>query len=428
MTEAVKVEQLSARDTLTPSSMLTDTGRRMRDEVLEFVPEMQKLGPAAEQGRGLADEVNRQLKQIGVWDLGTPIEYGGTASGARDLVEVLEAVGRGDGSAGWLAQAAATNHNLVSAYSDEAVAEVFATSADVPGPRLVGASVFARQVGSAHAVSGGWNVKGKWGFATGCRTATWAMVGADYVKPDGTPSRGLALLPTSTCRIIEDWNVTGMSATASNSIVADEDVFIPADRFFDLHEMPDRMNGLHERFAGLAFGWPSEARIVAITLNLASVALGLAEGALESFLGSAPKRTPFNLPYATIADSPGTQIVVGRSQAAIDAARSVVQSIADGIDRNSLEGLDFTPIEASRTHMDLIFAIRLCRDAIADLEEALGSSVALLSNPIQRAHRDLRVLASHGAIRFDPLAELTGKDALGRNLDPTFSGGLPSIP
>ncbi|MFD4509355.1 hypothetical protein [Streptomyces sp. NPDC058457] len=111
----------------------------------------------------------------------------------------------------------------------------------------------------------------------------------------------------------------------------------------------------------------------------------------------------------------------------VDAARAVVERIADGIDRISAEGLDATPVEATRLHMDLVFSIRLSTEAIADAETALGSSAAVLSNPVQRYHRDVRVLASHGAIRFDPLAELTGRDALGRTVDPTFAGGLPSV-
>ncbi|MCR2783271.1 MULTISPECIES: acyl-CoA dehydrogenase family protein [unclassified Microbacterium] len=415
------------RETSAPESTLTEGARRMRDEVLEFAAEMQRQGLEAEQRTALTDEVNVRLKAIGVWDLGTPFEYGGTASGARDLAEVLQAVGKGDGSAGWLAQAAATNHTLALAYSDEAVKEVFESSADVPGPRLTGASVFARKVGSAVAVPGGWKVKGTWGFGTGCRTATWNMVGADFEKPDGTPGRGLALIPAAACRVVEDWKVTGMAATGSNTLVADEEVFIPDGRFFDLREMPERMNALRDRFTGPTFSWGSEARIVVITLNLASVAVGMAQGALESFIGTAPKRTPFNLPYATIADAPGTQIAVGRSQAAIDVARAAVERVADTVDRMSAEGIDFSPVDATRTHMELVYTIRLCRDAIADIEEALGSSAAILTNQIQRAHRDIRVLASHGAIRFDPLAELTGRDALGRTNHNT-AGGLPGLP
>ena len=419
---------LSGLQTFAPTATLTETARRMRDELIAFAPQMRKQGPEGERRRALTDDVNERLKEIGVWDIGTPIEYGGTALGARDLAEVIQAVGMGDGSAGWLAGTAATNHNLVLAYPDETVREIFENSANVPGPRLVGASVFARQVGAARSVPGGWKVRGTWGFGTGCRTAPWFMVGADYERPDGTPGRGLALMPASACRVVEDWNVTGMSATGSNTIIADDDVLVPADRFFDLREMQDRMNGLGSRYSGAQFTWGAEARIVVITLNLASVALGLAEGSLESFVETAPKRTPFNLPYSTIADSPGTQIAVGRAQAAIDTARAVVQRVAEGVDVISAQGVDLTNVEASRTHMELVFAIRLCREAVATLEEALGSSAASLSNPIQRAHRDLRVLSSHGAIRFDPLAEITGKDALHRTIDPTFAGGLPSIP
>ena len=106
--------------------------------------------------------------------------------------------------------------------------------------------------------------------------------------------------------------------------------------------------------------------------------------------------------------------MVGRSQASLDVARAAIERVANGIDQLGADGRDFAPAEATRAHMELVYAIKLVKDAIADLEEALGTSVAILSNPIQRAHRDIRVLASHGAIRFDPLAEITGRDALGR--------------
>ena len=426
MTDTMNADAGTALAALAPDEHLTDSARRMRDEVLDFVPEMQKLGLEAEQRRALTDTVSVRLKEIGVWDLGAPLEYGGSASGARDLAAILEAVSRGDGSAGWLAQAGATNGTLVLAYPKSAVDEVYADAAAVNGPLLTGASVFARQVGAATKVDGGWKVSGKWGFGTGCRTATWNMVGVDYHKEDGSPSRGLALVPMSKLRILEDWNVTGMSATGSNTLVADEEIFVREDQFFDLREMPARMNALGERWSGPEFGFGAEARMVALTMNLAAVSLGMGQGALESFLGSAPKRTPFNLPYPTIADSAAIQVVVGRSQAALDVARAVIERIANGIDELAAQGQDFTPVEATRTHMELVYAIKLVREAIADLEEALGTSVAVLSNPIQRAHRDLRVLASHGAIRFDPLAEITGRDALGKSFDMT-GGGLPSL-
>ncbi|OIJ65014.1 acyl-CoA dehydrogenase family protein [Streptomyces mangrovisoli] len=410
-----------------PEATLTPAARHMRRAVAEFVPEMRADATTAEQRRALTDKVSGHLADLGVFDLGTPVEHGGLAAGARDLAEVLREVARGDGSAGWLTATAANNHMLALAYPPEAVKEIFTSGTDPKGPRLVGASVFARKVGKARRADGGWQVSGRWGFASGCRTAEWAMVGADFTHEDGRPGRGLALIPRSAYEILDDWQVSGMAATSSNTIVATDDVFVPEHHFLDLAHLPARMNGLRERYQGVAFTWGEQARIVVITLQLAAVALGMAEGALETLVAQAPRRTPFNLPYPTIADSPGTQIATGRVAARVDVARAVIERIADGIDRISADGLDVTPVEATRLHMDLVLAIRLASDAIADAEETLGTSSAALSNPVQRYHRDVRVLASHGAIRFDPLAELTGKDALGRTVAPTFAGGLPDV-
>lgn len=404
----------SLLDRLSPASSLTDTAIRLRDNVAALVPEMHAQAAAAERQGAITDEISRALARLGVFDMGKPEDFGGLASGARDLIEVLAAVGRGDGSAGWLTATATNNDMLALAYPRETVEEIFTSGTAPIGPRLVAASIFARQIGEARATEGGWLLTGKWGFASGCRTAEWSMVGADYVTEDGTHSRGLALIPRDDYEILDDWKVSGMAATSSNSIVVEEEVFVPARRFIDLRRMPAMMDALQDHYTGVAYGWRAEARIVVVTMNLAAVALGMAQGALECLASQAPARTPFNLPYPTIADAPGTQIVAGRVRAGVDAARAVVERIADGIDRISAEGLDFTPAEASRLHMDLVFAIRLCSEAIVDAEVALGSSAAALSNPVQRYARDIRVLASHGAIRFDPLAEINGRDVLGR--------------
>lgn len=409
-----------------PDSTLTERAAGIAREVLDYVPTMRAKAVEAERQRALDAEVSQRLTDLGVFELGVPEQYGGFVAGARDLVEVMSAVGHGDGSAGWLTTTATNNNMLALIFPDEVLDEVFRADVQPTGPRLIAASLFARQVGEARAVDGGWMVKGKWGFGSGCRTATWAIVGADFEHADGRPGRGLVLIPRAAYEILDDWQVSGMAATSSNSVIAKDEVFVPSERFIDVAEMPARMNTVKDRFPGAAYAWGDQARFVVITMNLAAVALGMAEGAVETLIAQAPKRTPFNLPYPTIADSPGTQIVTGRVQAGVDAARAIVERIADGIDRVSADGDDLTPIEANRLHMELVFAIKLCADAIADAELALGSAVAILSNPVQRYSRDIRVLQSHGAIRFDPLAELAGKDALGRTAD-MFAGGLPSV-
>jgi hypothetical protein len=77
--------------------------------------------------------------------------------------------------------------------------------------------------------------------------------------------------------------------------------------------------------------------------------------------------------------------------------------------------------------MDLVYAVKLCADAIDRLQLTLGSSTVALKNPIQRFARDVRVLATHGAIRFDPLAELSGRQTLGLEPFPMFAVGVPQV-
>ncbi|MDX3130565.1 hypothetical protein PV367_12335 [Streptomyces europaeiscabiei] len=97
------------------------------------------------------------------------------------------------------------------------------------------------------------------------------------------------------------------------------------------------------------------------------------------------------------------------------------------MDRRALAGIEFTGAEESEITMDLVHAVRLCAEAIDRLQLSLGSSTVSLRNPIQRFARDVRVLTTHGAIRFGPLAELSGRQLLGLEPFPMVAGGVPQV-
>lgn len=409
------------------TGFLTDAGRRLRDEVVDLIPLLREQAPEAERLGALTDKTAAALSRVGVFDVATPVEFGGYALGARDLVEVIAAVGRGDGSAAWLASAVSGNHVMVLAYPQQAVDEVFADSKTWTGPLVVGASLFATRVGEARRVDGGWAVRGRWGFGSGCKHAAWAMVGVEVDNGGDAPARGQVILSRDQYRILDDWHVMGMSATSSNTLVADEEVFVPEHRFLRMADLPHRLDGLRGRYQGAGFLWGSQARVLAVTLATAANALGMGRGALECFADQARKRKPFNLPYATVADAASTQVTAGRARAMLNVAQAMIERHADAVDERSLCGQDFSEDEASEFHMDLIFAIRLCADAADALQVALGSSTISMSNPVQRFVRDLRVLSTHGAVRFDPMAEINGRDVLGLEQIRMFAGGLPNV-
>lgn len=395
------------------SPYLTEEGRRMRDAVCAAAPGLAERAREGEQLGVLAPETVSVLHEIGVFRITIPVELGGFALGARDTTEVVRALGRVDGSAGWTVIVSSASRSGL-ALGDRVKDEIFADVASWKGPLMFGATVFSPKVGDGRKVDGGWMVKGRWAFGSGCKIARWGVVGFEYSDPEtGQMRRAMGTLSRDQYTIVDDWHVMGMVATSSNSVRADEEVFVPEYRVVHTVDMPARMDALRGKYQGLGFMHSATGTMVATTTAFAALALGMTEGALEAFVEQAAKRAPFNLPYPTMADMASTQIVAGKARAVINTAAAVIERQADEIDRRALAGEDFHPWEEPEITMDLVHQIHACLHVIDGLQLALGSSTVGLSNPIQRFVRDVHVLATHGAFRVDPMAEINGRDIFG---------------
>src|SRR5579859_3994623 len=96
------------------SEFLSETGRRIRDEIRDLTPMLRANAAEGERIGALVPETLRAVSAAGVFKLSLPAEYGGTALGARDIAEIVAALGSGDSAAGWLAVVAtATRNSLV---------------------------------------------------------------------------------------------------------------------------------------------------------------------------------------------------------------------------------------------------------------------------------------------------------------------------
>jgi alkylation response protein AidB-like acyl-CoA dehydrogenase len=411
-------------DALEPTAR-SEMGSRLREAALDMVPMLRSEAREIERLGAMTPGVLAALTDAGIFKMAMPSELGGYAVGARDVVEIVSALGRGDGSAAWMAFVG-SGLRMVSLFPQPLVDEVFAQRDTWMGPLCIGASVFSTSVGSARRVDGGWMVSGRWAFGSGCRHTAWAAVGVEFER-DGQPGRAMALLPREDFEILDDWKVMGLSGTSSNGITTDGEVFVPAHRVVDMAELGPLMDEAPKRYSGLSFRVGMRGGMLTVCLYNVSIALGMAVGALECFAEQAKKRKPFNLPYPTVAHMPSVQVVAGKARAMTSIAGTLMRAHADEVDRRALAGEDFSGPEESEMTMDLVYATRLCEDAINSLQVALGSSTASLSNPIQRFVRDIRVLASHGAIRMDPLAEINGRQALGLESFPMFAGGLAQV-
>jgi alkylation response protein AidB-like acyl-CoA dehydrogenase len=407
------------------SPWITARGREIVERVRELTPLIRAQAAEGERIADLTPDVLNGLYEAGVYNMTKPIEWGGDALGARDVVEIITALGAADGSAGWAGFVGVGLKNLL-ALDPKLVEEVRQDTVDWVGPAIVGASVFSTKVGSATQTDDGWTVSGQWAFGSGCTHAKWGLVGIQWdPEISGGTGRGVAALKRDQFEIVDDWDVMGLSGTASNSIRSIGEVTVPAHRVIDLAEYPARLARLHEDYTGLGYKQLGTALLIAVSLADVSVALGMARGALEAFAEQAVKRQPFTLPYPTIADMPSAQVAAGKALAMTNSAAAIIHSIADQVDARTAAGLDFTQAEESEIALGLSYAANVCEDAINLLQKTIGSSTVSKSNPIQRYVRDIRVLTSHGAIRLDPQAEVNGRRLLGLPPFPMFGGAVP---
>ncbi|MBP1861470.1 acyl-CoA dehydrogenase family protein [Rhizobium herbae] len=402
----------------------TAVGRKIRDKAKALVPLLRKNAGDGEKLGALTAESLKALTDIGAFKLSLPTDFGGHALGARDVVEIVSEIGRGDGAAGWMVFVAGGLRNVL-AFPEQAVQEIFAGSEDWIGPLAAGASVFATKVGSARRVDGGWMVSGSWHFGSGCKHAQWMVVGVEYETGPGMVGRAIAVLKASQVEIIDNWHVMGMKATSSNSLTVREEQFVPDQRFMDLAEFPLRMDETRQRYQGLASKFDGRGLMLLTNLTHLSIVLGMARGALETYIDMARKQQPFNLPYPRVADMASTQICAAKAYAMIKLAETTVHSAADLLDRHAIDGIEISAEQEQAMMMENVYAAHTLDSAVGTLQLSIGSATANENNAIQRFVRDIRVAMLHGTVRLDPTAEIFGRQLMGIAPFPMFAGGLP---
>jgi alkylation response protein AidB-like acyl-CoA dehydrogenase len=411
------------------SEFTTPVGRRIRDAVSELVPLLRKNAVASEHNGALVQESLAALQATGLFTASLPKEFGGHALGARDMAEIVVQVGRGDGSAGWTTMISSAHSRIVLSLPDKTTAEVYRDATNWLGPRLAAGSLFSEKIQKGEQVPGGFIVKGggKWLFASGCKHAAFVAVGIDFIDGKGHKRRGIAVLEKGQYDIVDDWHVMGLRASSSNSVATKEDVFVPEHRFLDLTEFPDRLATIRTRYKGLGFQLDPLGLMLLPGLEMVCTVLGMAKGGLECFIEQAKKRKPFNLPYKTVAESAVTQASLAKAAAMIEAAETLLMAQADLVDQRAMGDGNFLPIEESKAMMSIAYVGNLCDEALSILQNTLGSSTVSDENPIQRYVRDTRVALSQGALRFEPTAEIYGRQLLGFGPFAALNAATPGI-
>lgn len=373
-----------------------------------LVPTLRTRQAATERARRVSDETIADLKRAQLLRILQPRRYGGHEYSLADFVRLGAAVASGCGSTGWV-YSVATQHNWqIGMFPPDLQDEVWADD-----PTVIAGSSYS-PAGTAVSADGGYRLSGSWMFSSGCEAVDWMILGARFApQRDAAPThQGYVIVPKRDFTIDDNWFVQGLSGTGSKNVVLNE-ALIPRHRVLTLEEA---LSGSPPGAAvnpGPLFRVPFFA---AISICLCAPILGMAEGALQTYVETTRSRMTRGAALSApkgMAEYQSIQLRVAEAAAAIDAAKLLVLNDCDRIMDVYTAGKTLTEAERARNKGDLGFAVRLATQAVDRLVESGGGQSLFDANLIQRYWRDIHAGSMHISVNWDAVGSLYGRVILG---------------
>jgi alkylation response protein AidB-like acyl-CoA dehydrogenase len=372
----------------------------------DLVPLLRANVRKADADRRVPRENLDALEESGLLMATRPLQHGGYEMDTLTKVAIFGELARGCGSTAWVATLYSDADYIVGMYPDQVQAEVFTD-------RSVHCTATLVPTGRAERDGAGFRVHGRWAFNTGCLDATWVAEPAIVELEPGQPEVCLFLMPYADLTILDDWHVSGLRGTGSNTVVG-ENVFVPEERVLRLADFK-----LGITRSDMNKGKPL-FRIPAVPYVLTSGGAtmpGLAKAALEHFMERLPGRGPIAYTgWAQRSEAPLTHQQVAEASMKIKAGDHLMADVAGVVHHHAQTGEPYGPDEIPHLWGMVSFSSRLYCETIETLRLASGAAGAHESNPMQQVARDAQMLATHAL-----MMQTTGIEIYGRSLC-----GLPS--
>lgn len=385
-------------------SPITNTAADLPQRAEQLLDLLRQNAPRAEQDRRVPEETIQALTEAGLFKITMPQRFGGHEADFTTFMKVTSTLGQACGSTAWVTTLLNVGNWIAGLFPEEAQQEIFGTN---PDAKVCG--VFAPS-STTQAVEGGLKVTGKWGFASGCWHAQWAVVGVPIVDEAGAQiDQGLAMVPMEQVDIEDTWHVAGMRGTGSNTLVI-EDVFVPNHRILSLSKTMEGQTATPHTEEALY----RSAFVPVAALVLGGPQLGLVKGALKGVLASLAKGRGISYTfYDRSTDAGSTQIAMAQAASLIDTAELHLFRAAADIDAAAARGEQLDLETRTRVRMDVGVVANRTREAMDLLLSVQGAGSFAEVNPIQQKWRDLETCSRHAIVNPLISSEIYGRALLG---------------
>ena len=366
------------------------------DAVRSLAPTIAARAAEIEAARRLPLDLVADLSAAGCIRMLLPRSHGGSGLDLMSVMRVCEELSRADASVGWTVMIWASSWRNFAGLPRATFDALYAGGPDV---RIAGA---INPSGAAVPEGSGYRVSGRWAFASGCQDAHW-LHGTCAEDKAGAPELRTALLSPAEIEIQDTWSVSGLCGTGSHHFVADN---VLLDASLTGPTFPEEAC-LDEPL--LRIPPPSQ-----FALELASVTLGIAQGAFEDILGLSAKKVPL-FAGTSLAANPLFQNQIGAADARLRAARALLYEDTASAWATAVARGTFEPDQRARIRSTATWVAETAASVVDAAYRAGGGTSLYSSHPLQRRFRDIHAAIQHFLVKLDTLttagAVLAGAEA-----------------
>lgn len=374
----------------------TTTPQAVLDAARALGPTIAGRAREIEAARRVPLDLLDELIDAGCFRLLLPRTHHGIGADLPAAMRVFESLARADASVAWTVMIGAGAWCDLAGLPRASFDALFARDHDT-----IVAGAF-NPTGSIEAIDGAYRVTGRWSFASGCHHATWLFGNCIEGFVDGMPRLRMAVFSRDEVTIEDTWNVSGLAGTGSHHFNVDG-VVVPAER--TLTPMVDEpcidVPIVHI---------PPPA---AFSPAIASVALGIAQGALDDIVGLAGAKVPL-LAHAPLATNAQFHFELANADAALRAARALVYETATTTWAGAVARTPLTLEERARIRAAAVWAVEQAAAVVTTAYRAAGGTSLYSDCPLQRRLRDINAVTQHFLVKRDTLstagAILAGQD------------------
>lgn len=383
------------------ASIDAPTDDMLRANARALVAEIRARASKAEALRRIPDATIAAIRDAGLFRILQPARWGGYERDVQLFLDIAMDIASACGSTGWVYSVLGVHNWHLALFDERAQADVWGKDRDT-----LTASAYS-PLGEVRAVEGGFHLDGTWRISSGCHHGAWALLGG-IVQESAGQQYYTFLVPRADFEIIDCWHVAGLAATGSNNLRV-QNAFVPDYR---AHAMPARGIGGPgaDVNPGALYRYPFPS---VLTNSITAPMLGMAKGAIDAHIELMRGRKRAAYGGEAAAMNGFAQKHVADATAMIDAATLQMRTNLTEMAASIASGVEIARELRLRLRRDQTRGSVAAIDATNLVFANSGGAAILLSNPIQRAWRDVNAARVHAANEVERLAAAYGGEQLG---------------